>query len=481
MSERTLLAGELPETARVRSGRFARTYLVVSGLICAGLGTALVFSALLGALGRTAAFFGAGSALLGASLCLVALSLKSPPRSRLAGHGWWPVARLGLRNAADRPGRTVLAIGVMASAIFILVAVDAFRQSAPDVTDPHSGVGGYPLLVNLLLPLVHDPNSPEGREALGLTAFGDVTVVPFRVLQGDDASCLNLYEPKRPRILAAPRVFIESGRFAFQESLATSPAEQMNPWLLLEHSQGTAADPVIPVIADRNSMTYVLHRSLGDEIEIGASGRTVRLRLVASLADSLFQSELVMSEANFQTVFPGEEGYRFLLVDARPARSQAVAAAIETTGQDAGAEVVWTLARLQEFHRVENTYLSTFQSLGGLGLLIGTVGLAAVVLRNVLERRRELALLGAVGYRPTHVFAIVLAENVLLLGWGLLIGTVCAMVAVMPARESRGGWVPLNRSAWLLLAVVFACGLVSSIVATRVALRGSLLGALRAE
>ena len=34
---------------------------------------------------------------------------------------------------------------------------------------------------------------------------------------------------------------------------------------------------------------------------------------------------------------------------------------------------------------MQNTYLSTFQSLGGLGLLLGTIGLAALQLRNVLE------------------------------------------------------------------------------------------------
>ena len=63
----------------------------------------------------------------------------------------------------------MLAIGVIASATFILISVDAFRRDAPASTDRHSGVGGYALLVNLLLPIAHDPNSREGREALGLT------------------------------------------------------------------------------------------------------------------------------------------------------------------------------------------------------------------------------------------------------------------------------------------------------------------------
>ena len=79
-----------------------------------------------------------------------------------------------------------------------------------------------------------------------------------------------------------------------------------------------------------------------------------------------------------------------------------------------------TAERLAEFHAVENTYLSTFQTLGGLGLLVGTVGLAAVLLRNVLERRRELALLARSAIGARHMFAIVLrGERGPARGWGL--------------------------------------------------------------
>jgi ABC-type antimicrobial peptide transport system permease subunit len=98
----------------------------------------------------------------------------------------------------------------------------------------------------------------------------------------------------------------------------------------------------------------------------------------------------------------------------------------------------------------------------------------------VLERRRELALLGAVGYRRAHIFAIVLAENALLVGWGLVVGAVCALVAIAPAVVERGGRVPIGGSGLLLVAVV-AAALLSSIVATRAALDAPLVAALRAD
>src|SRR5205814_8333035 len=128
----------------------------------------------------------------------------------------------------------------------------------------------------------------------------------------------------------------------------------------------------------------------------------------------------------------------FLLIETPPAQADAIGATIERTAGDLGADATPTAQRLNEFHAVENAYLSTFQTLGGLGLLLGTVGLAAVLLRNVLERRRELALLGAVGYGHARLFVIVIAESALLLAGGLAIGTACALVAVSPAVAERG-------------------------------------------
>ena len=127
-----------------------------------------------------------------------------------------------------------------------------------------------------------------------------------------------------------------------------------------------------------------------------------------------------MSEANFLRLFPEQEGYQLAARRGagRPT-SAAVTAAIEDRLDAISAPTrCRTADRLAEFHRVENTYLSTFQTLGGLGLLLGTVGLAAVLLRNVLERRRELALLGAVGYGRGRLFMIVIAESTLLLVCG---------------------------------------------------------------
>jgi ABC-type antimicrobial peptide transport system permease subunit len=187
-----------------------------------------------------------------------------------------------------------------------------------------------------------------------------------------------------------------------------------------------------------------------------------------------------MGERSFRRLFPGQDGYRVFLLDVARSDEPAVVARLESALADQGFDAVTSRDRLAAYHRVENTYLSTFQALGGLGLVLGTVGLATVLLRNALERRREIALLRALGYRPGQISGMLLAENAALLGLGVGAGLVAAVVAVVPAVIQRGGVLPVGAIAAVAAAVVVT-GLATSILAAGVVRRSPLLAALRSE
>jgi hypothetical protein len=372
---------------------------------------------------------------------------------------------------------------LIAYGTFVVVAVGAFRKDAQMATTDHrTGHGGYALVGESTQPLLHDPATPEGREALGLAVepgpLVDVAFTRFRLLPGDEASCLNLYRPQRPRVLGAPEPFLREGRFVFAGSLAATDAERANPWLLLLRAP---EDGALPAIADANSLQYVLHRRLGDVMEVDRGGSPpLKLRFVAALKDSLFQGELLVAERTFLDAFPDDPGYRFFLLDAPPAAAAAASGALESRLASYGLDVSSAPARLDRYHRVENAYLSTFQTLGALGLLLGTAGLGAVLLRNALERRRELALLRAVGYRRRDLTRLVLAENGVLLAAGLAAGTLAALLAIVPAALARGASLPVTSLA-ILVAAVAAAGLVASLAASALVHRMPLLASLRSE
>jgi putative ABC transport system permease protein len=307
---------------------------------------------------------------------------------------------------------------------------------------------------------------------------------------GDDASCQNLYQASQPRVLGVTPQMIrhfdapQAVSFPWSASAAEDSSTRQNPWRLLAQPAVEPGEPV-PTVLDKNTALYSLHlyRGIGEEFTFDYDGVPIRFRVAGLLENSILQGSLLIGEADFRRRFPEISGYRSFLIDAPPEKAETVAAILENRFGDQGLDLTPTIQVLEQLLAVQNTYLSTFQSLGALGLLLGALGLATVQLRNVLERRGELALLRAVGYRRRRLALLVLLENVLLLTAGLATGGTAALLAVLPHKwlgEAAVSWL-LLRDLAVMLAVVFLAGLISSLLTIRAVLRMPVLDSLRGE
>ena len=246
-------------------------------------------------------------------------------------------------------------------------------------------------------------------------------------------------------------------------------------WELLNGTE----DGTVPAVVDMNTGMWALHVKVGDEMEYpNEAGGTFPIRIVGFLANSMLQGDLIISEQNFVKQFPSASGYRAFLIDAED--PQATEEELSFALEDYGLELTPATRRLAEFSQVQNTYLDIFQALGGLALLLGSVGLGVVVLRNVLERRGELALLQAVGFRKGSLHWLVLAEHGGLLALGLVGGVVSALLAVAPSLTGPGQGLPMDLLKWIIGGILVS-GLFWTWLASVVALRGRLLTALRSE
>lgn len=486
LSVRRLLANRAHEEASTngRGAGWPKIAAVVMLIVALGLaGVAMQWTDE----AQAGAFFGSGALVLAALLLLLWVQLRGGTTPVLIAASAAPLPRLALRNAGRNPGRTALTIGLVAAASFLIVAISAFRLDPPgEIGSKESGTGGFALVAESDQPYYGDINR---FDQLSLTtaeaeALEGTQAIALPVQPGDDASCLNLYQVQRPQVLGITEPMIERGGFAWSATAAATDEERANPWRLLNRTLEPAADgsPRVPVILDANTATYSLHLD-----GIGAHyatedgrGRRVTLEVVGLLKNSIFQGALLLGERDFREHFPDVSGFQFFLIAAPVEQIDQVAQQLERALGDYGFAAMRTTRRLEGFFAVQNTYLSTFQSLGGLGLLLGTFGLAVVELRNVLERRGELALMRATGFRRGRLARLVLLENLVLLLGGLAIGLAAALVAVAPHLLEGGARIPWQSLAGTLALVVLV-GLLAGLAAVRATLRAPLLPALRGD
>ena len=367
-------------------------------------------------------------------------------------------ARFAIKNAARQPKRSKTCVTTISLACCIIVAVGANRHDAPPETE-------YAFVAESALPVHHSLNTPDGRFELGFSEkaselLSESEIFPFRVLPGEDASCLNLYQPQKPQILGAPAAMLNE-----------------HPWhqIKVVQPEGNRA----PAIGDVKSLQWILHHNPDDDFIVQDEfGKPLRLEL-KTIENSLFQSQLIISESNFTKYFPSRSGYQFFLIKTPTALREETAEVLEKTLGDYGFDLTSASARLESYRAVENTYISTFQSLGGLGVLLGTFGLALILFRNIIERRGELATLRAFGFRRQLLSRMLFLESCFLLTVGMLIGIVAGLVAILGSQGHLPSfpWVSLT----ITLLFIFGFGIIANAVSVAVALRSPLLSTLKSE
>lgn len=416
--------------------------------------------------------------------------------------------------------RNITLITILSIGIFIVLATGAFRVDfTRDAEKSSSGTGGYDWFITTQIGLKSDLNTPDG---LSKTALDDIPegtrFVQMHRFESDDASCLNLNRVLRPSVLGLdPASFIERQSFSFVKTMAHS---HDSPWQLLQHDMGPRR---IPAIADQTVITWGLGLSVGDSIAyLNEHGDTLQLILVAGLANSVFQGHLLISEENFTTHFPSNSGSKVMLADfpainenfETEASSQEedetanvsalnddrrvnessshvqdetssqvqdeTKALLEGALRNYGVELQPASDRLAMFNSVTNTYLDIFLAMGGIALLLGTIGIAILLIRSVHSRRRIFAMMQAVGIPIRQLYQIIGIEYLIILGTGITIGVVAAIVASLSGLVSAGAGVPYV----LLISIVLLfklSGIFWIFVAARITVKKEFIRDLRNE
>lgn len=388
------------------------------------------------------AFYLAGFAWLVAGLaaCRAWLAREPRPDAVLTARS------LGGRNLSARRARSLTVVGLIATAVFMVLSVASFRKHVgSDWLVRTSGTGGFAFWIETTVP--QNPardGKATGFEILERHAADLGAIVPLRAGAGDNVNCFNLNTTLQPRLLA-----VDAAKLAERGAMRPKSAG----WAALTNQ---AADGAIPALVDENTLLWALKRKVGDTLAYAdENGGAFNVRIVGTIPDSIFQGHLIIDEALFLKKFPSNGGYSLFLADAKnPAGDlTALRNRLAASAADAGGKVELTRDVLAAFHQIENTYIAIFTVLGTLGVVLGSLGLAIVVARNLRERRGEFAVLTAIGLPRAVLAQMVFAEFGRLVLWGLAIGAVSSVVAIAPSLAALPAATTLAAVGVMLIGV----------------------------
>ena len=130
---------------------------------------------------------------------------------------------------------------------------------------------------------------------------------------------------------------------------------------------------------------------------------------------------------------------------------------------------------LQEVWQLTSVAETALLSVAVMVVVTALMGLVAIIFSSLAERRREMAILRALGARPDTIVGLLMLEAVLMAGAGALLGGLLAYGGLWLARPwldaSFGIWLPMPlpgaREALLALAVTLAGALASLLPSAR--------------
>ena len=384
------------------------------------------------------------------------------------------MAELSWRNLQRNRARSLRIIILFALGTFVIVSTGLNRKDLySDAMNKSSGTGGFLFYGETTMPVLQDLNDPATKMDFNISENWDF--VQMRKTDGDDASCLNLNRISQPRILGIPSEQL-TGRFSFIKT--TKDFESIGDWSALKHEMPGG---VVPAIADQTVIQWGLGLKVGDTLIYSDEyGNEMFVKLIGGLANSIFQGNVLIDEDLFLKHFPSSSGIHVFLMDADAEGREELESDLKRSFRNTGLELTYTADRLAEFNSVENTYLSIFLLLGGLGMILGTVGLGLSLIRNIQDRMQELGILRAVGFRKNKILGMLTQEHIILLGFGTIIGAGGAFVATIPSIFSEfieASW----QAALIIIFMILINGILWIYLIGRISLSKNLVESLRTE
>ena len=360
---------------------------------------------------------------------------------------WLPAIKTAVAYPLAARGRTGLTVAMFAMVIFSLVTLTTINANFISLFTTDEADAGYDISV------ITNPSNPVNASQLissleannvdtsQIAGIGEIYGITF-----DNSQVRNpgTEEWKRYPISAMDESFMQNGEIPLQARdpqyaddaavfaalQSGEPVAIVDAFALADDSFG---DPSIYYAPSEADMVDGVLTPFSIEVQSPTTGEMMQVKVIGVVDQkvSMFFG-LYLSTETFNSVFPS---YSFSTLFVRlqdhggdAAVSEAYAKQIESSLLTSGAQADSIIALIEEQQSFFTGFFRLLQGFMGLGLFVGIAALGVVSFRSVVERRQQIGMLRAIGYRRNMVALSFLLESVVVAMLGVVSGMVLALV-----------------------------------------------------
>lgn len=381
------------------------------------------------------------------------------------------IVKTATRYSIRKKFRSIMTIAMFSLVLFLIVALSttiAIQNKSLDKAVEDQG-GGYDIIGRTSQPVFLNLGNKIDRQKNDIDSqtLDKVEISQFKAIGEEGATCSNLNPNLPPLILGVDDNFINENRFQFRES-------KHNKWndlkLNLTHNR-------TPIIADHNTLKWLLSGDFGSVFTvIDDYGVKSELEIIGILENSIFSGTFLMSEQNIDKLFPKSASYRYFLFEVKGNEdNDVIAEKLEIELDSLSIDTKSVKETVEKKIALEQSYTSLFQLYLTIGLIVGIASLGIISARSVIERKWEIGILRALGFKRRTVLKLFIIENSYISLIGILIGTVIGIISTYISFASFGRGYEFTLPIGSILFIIIFVYLVSLLCTILPAIRASRL------
>ena len=333
-----------------------------------------------------------------------------------------PVFRISFSYPSNKKFRTTAAVAMFALVIFTVttIAVIAAEQSAALASLTEEFSGGYDLVVQTA-PLANLTDTLSSNLDLAGKVEG---IIPFKTVSVGVTDLTQNRSYGSPTVVGAdpnalgPDNFFDTNKFSIV-SYAPGYTTPKEVWDTVRSDPSRAVWST-SFVSQTGPPQELPTPDPGDTLLLVSRNGTTTVEVVAVL-NGVFFSGVVSTSDFVESRFGVNTGSLAFVSVPDGVDPTEVSVILRRDYLQLNLQTLVIPVLVSDFVEVGNSFLALFQGFLGLGLVVGIAGLGIIAIRSVVERRREIGMLRALGFRRSMVLAAFLLENsyITLLGIGI--------------------------------------------------------------